>query len=89
MSFQDASKVAVAEQHLVFRIVYKYTDLELNQVRSETSYVKSVDDIYKWFNDLLLSHHMIEVKNHPQCRMNQEFHITTVLLSHKKYVSLF
>ncbi len=75
--------------YLVYRIDYEYDDFELNEHRKLVQYVQSFNDLIPYFQDLVEERHILDVANHPSCRMNSKFKIVPCTISYSKYVSLF
>ena len=75
--------------YLVYRIEYEYDDFELNQHKKLVQFVEDFKDFVSYFQDLVEERHILDVANHPSCRMNTKFKIVPCTISHSKYVSLF
>lgn len=73
----------------VLRVEYKYEDLELGQDVVDVRYVNSVDNLPEYFQDILQDNVIMDVFNHPNCRMNPQFKIKTVALTERMYNKLF
>ena len=73
----------------VLKVEYKYEDLELGQNVIDVRYVNSVNDLPEYFKDILQDNVIMDVFNHPNCRMNPQFKIVTVALTERMYNKLF
>ena len=73
----------------VLKVEYKYEDLELHQNVVDVRYVNSVNDLPEYFRDIIQDNVIMDVFNHPNCRINPCFKITSVALTERMYNKLF
>lgn len=71
-----------------FLVEYSYTDAELGNRTTLSDYVKDLQGLIEYLQDVKLEHQMVDTA-HFACREDITFKIKQVFIPEKKYVSLF